>query len=346
VRATAWEEADRCFEVAEPTIYCTVADRHVFPGVVALLNSLRLTGHREPLFVLDAGLTTDQRRVVEQRCTVAQTPIRARAHPALLKPFVRRLGIAGTLVFLDSDIIVTGSLAEIVEPASRGAICAFPDPDRDRYFDEWGEIFDLRAELRHQTYVSSHLVAFSTAHWPSLLARWEQACACILDREVLAEKTRNSPVHLADQDALNAVLMSEIPDQALRLLRTEIRAQGALEARTTRVLDLNWLRCRRAGHEQVILHIGGGGKSVAKPWQPAARPRVRRDAYTRCLRRLLNGRDIELHYPANATLPFWLVEGELGALYLFALGTLHALQALPAALVRRRFGRRRPSDAR
>ena len=37
-------------------LYC-VADSRYFPGAVGLVNSLRLVGHREPILVLDTGLT-------------------------------------------------------------------------------------------------------------------------------------------------------------------------------------------------------------------------------------------------------------------------------------------------
>src|SRR4051812_49061180 len=40
--------------------YC-VADARYFLGLVALLNSLRLHGHPEPVYVLDRGLTGSQR---------------------------------------------------------------------------------------------------------------------------------------------------------------------------------------------------------------------------------------------------------------------------------------------
>ena len=41
--------------------FYTVTDSHHFLGVVGLVNSLRLVGHDEPVFVTDAGLTAEQR---------------------------------------------------------------------------------------------------------------------------------------------------------------------------------------------------------------------------------------------------------------------------------------------
>jgi hypothetical protein len=40
--------------------YC-VASRLYFLGAVGLVNSLRLVGHEEPVFLLDCGLTEGQR---------------------------------------------------------------------------------------------------------------------------------------------------------------------------------------------------------------------------------------------------------------------------------------------
>ena len=43
--------------------YC-VADERYFLGAVGLVNSLRLVGHREPIFLLDCGLDDEQRELL------------------------------------------------------------------------------------------------------------------------------------------------------------------------------------------------------------------------------------------------------------------------------------------
>jgi hypothetical protein len=214
--------------MVERAFYCTVADSRVFPGVVALFNSLRLTDNPEPMLVLDAGLSDEQHRILARRCRVARVPELDNRHPALMKPFPGLLSVEGTLVFVDSDLIVTDSLAEVIEAARRGAICAFADPDSDRYFDEWKRIFDLRHEPRHQTYVSTSLVAFSTTRWPYLLSRWAETCERISGREVFGRSHRQNAVNAADQDALNALLMSELPETAPRVLPATRRVQQLL----------------------------------------------------------------------------------------------------------------------
>src|SRR5215207_7961449 len=44
--------------------FYTVANARHFIGVVALLNSLRLAGHTEPIRLMDAGLTDEQRTLL------------------------------------------------------------------------------------------------------------------------------------------------------------------------------------------------------------------------------------------------------------------------------------------
>ena len=46
--------------------YFTVSTHRFFLGTVALLNSLRLTGNAGELVVLDAGLTPDERELLER----------------------------------------------------------------------------------------------------------------------------------------------------------------------------------------------------------------------------------------------------------------------------------------
>jgi hypothetical protein len=305
--------------------FFTVADAEVFAGAVALLNSLRLTGHWEPLVVLDAGLTGAQREILGRHCAVARWSAETPSHPALRKPFPRLLRTEGTLVFLDSDLIVTRSLRPIVVAAEAGNICAFPDPDSSRFFSEWRELFGLQNAPRRQTYVSSHFLAFSTDHWPDLLPRWWEACELIFDRAILASRNRGDPAYAGDQDALNALLMSEVPGDALKLLPARERATGPSQARSTSIIDRRSLACAIDGTPTTVIHIGG--KPVPKPWQEAALRRIRWDAYVRLLRRLLHGDDVTLRYPETERLPVWLRKGALGALSFRGVAALNAVRA-------------------
>ncbi len=59
--------------------YC-VADERYFLGAVGLINSLRLVGHTEPIFLLDCGLTAAQRELLEPQATLLDRAERRRRH--------------------------------------------------------------------------------------------------------------------------------------------------------------------------------------------------------------------------------------------------------------------------
>ena len=95
----------------EATFY-TIADAGFFPGLVALLNSLRLTGNAGELVALDRGLTPAQRELLEGHVSVVDLPEAPAGSPILLKPYPGQVGATGTIVLVDSDMIVTRPLAE------------------------------------------------------------------------------------------------------------------------------------------------------------------------------------------------------------------------------------------
>src|SRR5687767_1684065 len=103
-------------EAAPPTrgaaFYC-VADSRYFLGAVALVNSLRLVGHREPIHLLDCGLTDEQRELLSAEVVLVDGP--ANIAPALLKTIGPVAHPAEVVVMLDTDLIVTRSLAEPIE---------------------------------------------------------------------------------------------------------------------------------------------------------------------------------------------------------------------------------------
>jgi hypothetical protein len=130
------------------------------------------------------------------------------------KPFPFLLRPQGTVVLIDSDMIVTEP-----EPCAgacgAGKICAFPDPDHDTWWAARG----LPCAPRKQTYVIAGFVAFSASFWPEFLAQWWKACERIRKRLIYQEGVAKlSPKGSGAQDAPNAVLMSVIPADALSLL--------------------------------------------------------------------------------------------------------------------------------
>ena len=53
--------------------FCVSSSRY-FLGAVALVNSLRLLGHTEPVYVLDYGLSEAERELLAPECTLVATP--------------------------------------------------------------------------------------------------------------------------------------------------------------------------------------------------------------------------------------------------------------------------------
>ena len=97
--------------------YC-VADARYFLGAVGMLNSLRLLGHREPAYVLDCGLTPQQRELLAPHATLVPAP--SDAPPYLLKTVAPLRHPAEVTVLIDTDMIVTRPLTELIDTAAGG----------------------------------------------------------------------------------------------------------------------------------------------------------------------------------------------------------------------------------
>lgn len=104
--------------------YFTVSDHRFFPGTVALVNSLALTGSAGRIVILDSGMTDAERQRLSPHATVVQPPERIHEHPILMKPYPLHLRPSGIVVIIDSDVIVAGSLDPVLRLASQGKICA------------------------------------------------------------------------------------------------------------------------------------------------------------------------------------------------------------------------------
>ena len=102
---------------AAAAFYC-VADSRYFPGAVGLVNSLRLVGHREPILVLDTGLTDAQRALLEPQAEIVPSP--SDAPPWLLKTVAPLARPAAVMVLLDADLVVTRPLTDLIEAPRAG----------------------------------------------------------------------------------------------------------------------------------------------------------------------------------------------------------------------------------
>lgn len=321
----------------EATFY-TVSNSRYFLGTVALLNSLRLTGNQGPLVVLDAGLSSLQRDRLGRHCKIAELPVGVETNPVLFKPFPYYIEATGTVVIVDSDIIVTQSLGPILMEAERGRICAVPDPNDPRRHDEWQELFELKGRPRRQTYVNSGFLAFSVWHWPRLLERWWQACQRITSERLACGRVASShpkvvvadgpprhgntdPIEYPDQDALNALLMTEVPAEALSLAPSEVEVFTP-HLMQARIVDRRTLGCTFRGRRTLLLHYYGG----PKPWESAAWAQVRRNPYVSLLPRVLLDKGVTLRLERR-DLPVWLTGGIRGRIAITILDLLHVVVA-------------------
>jgi hypothetical protein len=294
-------------EEKEQTFF-TVSDSGFFLGTVALLNSLRLTGHTQELVVLDCGYTEKQKTILAPYCRLIPFDRSRAVSPTCFKPFPHLADPSGVVVIIDSDMIVTRSLREILDVAGSGRVCAFADSSPGRWFQEWQGLFDLPGPPRHQTYVNSGFVALSVTHWPDLLPDWWKACQRLWTKPFV-RGSRSDPVQFPDQDSLNALLMSNVPKEALDVLPIERTPFGSLLTHV-RVEDAALLRCSCRGVPTSLLHNSG----EPKPWDPRLRSAWRkwRPAYVGLLRRVLAAPDVTVKVPASE-LPPWLRSGLRGA---------------------------------
>ena len=320
---------------AEAT-FCTVTDAVYFLGTVALLNSLRLTGHEGELVVLDCGLRLEQRHALAARARVVPMPADHVGKPEYAKAAAALAASTDVLLVLDSDIIVTGSLGGLIAEASSGRVCAFPDRRASRRFAEWEALLRLATSPRAgETYVNTGVVALSTRSWPSLLGRWHEANA----RAAVYELARRSPrlpldvdpLGNSDQDVLNALLMSELPVGATLVLDQEAAPQSHL-APFVSVVDEHALSCRCRDRETLLVHV----TAMPKPWEPAGWRATAYPAFRQLLPRVLCGDDVVLRL-RPATVPPWLRPGLRGRTVRALSGAAAnlagaAVHALPAPL--------------
>ncbi len=222
---------------------------------------------------------------------------------------------AEIVVYVDADVIVTGSLDSVIDTARNGRICVYADVLPTRWFADWEHIFGLGRPPRRQPYVNAGFLAFSSTAFPDLLPRWFDCCDRLVDQPThLDTGSLDSPVALSSQDALNAILMSEVAPDQIAFQRPGAEAQGPDQLLRTRVVDEDRLICRFDGLPTTLLHAWG----QPKPWEPAAAEGLRRSAYLQCMRRLLTADDVAVSI-APTSLPMWLRPGARGMLSMWLL---------------------------
>jgi hypothetical protein len=284
-----------------PVAFYCVSSEMFFLGAVALINSLRLLGHREPVFVLDCGLAPRQREFLSGAATVVPAP--GPRTPFLLKTVAPLRHPAQTMVLIDADIIVTRPLDEPIARASKGRVLAV-EHGRERFFPEWGEVTGTAA--RPHPYVSSSLVFLGGSAGMDTLRSMDEVQRRIevartayagpvpeftfLEGDTFDALDASYPFYFADQDVLNAVLATEVDPGRLEVL--DRRAEAITPFAGLRIVDARTLRCAyEDGAEPFAVHQF----LPTKPWVEPTAPGV----YSRLLERLLRGGDVVLRVPKS-----------------------------------------------
>jgi hypothetical protein len=289
---------------AKPTAaFYSVSDQRFFLGLVAMLNSLRLTGHDEPLVVVDAGLTYDQRELLADQVTFVSVP------PAELSYFLfvmsPREFPADVAVLIDADMIVTRHLTELIEMARAGRVVGFVDSpsNSDRFSPEWGPALGL-GTTRRQPYVNAGLVAFPDSLSDRLLPPWAEGQSRIGVRATRYGGAKlQDPFYFADQDVLNALLSSRFEPEELAFIDHRLAPHPPFPG--VSLLDAQSLTCRYTdGSEPFLLH-----HVLAKPWLKATRWNV----YSALLPRLLLAPDVAVRLDPRLV-PLRLREGWAAAI--------------------------------
>jgi hypothetical protein len=265
--------------------YC-VANERYFLGAVGLINSLRLVGHTEPIFLLDCGLSERQRELLSAEATLISGPDGSAPH--VLKAIAPRARPAETMAIIDSDMIATRHLGELLDAARPGRIVA-GDAELGRFCPEWGDLLGL-GPVRPLPYVSTGLVIGGGALGRELVELVdERRDAVDFERTFWRRNDADYPLLHADQDLINAVLAARATSEQIVVFDPRLSASPPFTGLAVR--DLKTLRCAYAdGTEPYVVHHW-----LTKPWLEPTEDGV----YTRLLRRLLNESDLPIRVPAT-----------------------------------------------
>ncbi|WP_367319417.1 hypothetical protein [Streptomyces sp. HUAS ZL42] len=288
-------------DTAKPSVaFYTVSDRRYFLGLVGLLNSLRLMGHDEPVVVVDAGLTTEQRQLLTGHVTLLPAPSDTVSY--YLFPVGPMRLPADVMVVIDADIIVTRPLTSLVQDARDGRIVAFVDPLKDRFHPEWQTALGL-GPLRRHPYLNAGMLAFPESLGDRLLPMLTQAQQTVDVRQTKYGGAKElTPFYFGDQDMINALLASRFTEEESALLEHRLAPHPPFPG--LRCVDERRLLCRYPdGTEPFVLH-----HITAKPWLRATASNV----YSRLLSRLLLAPDVALRLEPQQV-PLRLRHGRLAS---------------------------------
>jgi hypothetical protein len=108
-------------------------------------------------------------------------------------------------------------------------------------------------------YLNSGALALSLDHWRDLLARWRKACERLRVGQIGRDPA--GPFWAADQDALNALLMSEVSPEA-QVVGAERQSLHPDALREVVVRDEERLSCSYRGATPAFLHFSLVPKAI------------------------------------------------------------------------------------
>jgi hypothetical protein len=280
--------------VRQLAFYC-VCDRAHFLGLVALVNSLRVLGHDERVYVLDCGLEAWQSDVLAQDENVVVVADETSLHPMLLKAVLPLAHPARVMVVVDVDIVFTARLDDLVrEAVESGKPMLFPDSWPDRFEPSW-ERLGFGAPVPHP-YVASGQFVLHAETGREFLAIWEQGLQRLAADPELAGADlppEENPFRFPDMDVLNALIGPAIPLDSFVLADGDSAAYPPFDG--VRIVDSATLAVEGPGGSRpVILH-----HFLGKPWNSLVAPSV----YSRLMTRLLYGADVALKVEPSRIAP-------------------------------------------
>jgi hypothetical protein len=269
--------------MSSTAFYCVSSEMYL-PGAVGLVNSLRLAGHDEPIYLLDLDLTPAHRELLASEVIPVDAP--GDGPPSLLKTIAPLRHPADVRVLIDADMIVTRSLQPLIAEASEGKVIAVKD-NIDRFVREWEQVLELGPMVR-RPYVSSGLVVLGGAEGAEVLELLDDRQRRVeFERSYFARREEDYPLLYLEQDVLNAILASRPEPERVKTL--DPRMAPLPPYRGLGLLDEAGLRCAYTdGTEPYVLH-----QFIRKPWLEP----MYHGIYSRLLARLLTGPDVPVRMP-------------------------------------------------
>jgi hypothetical protein len=287
--------------MSRAAFYCMSSDLY-FLGAVGMINSLRLQGHGEPIYLLDLGLSDAQRELLTGETRIVTPP--AGTPPWLAKTCAPLAHPAETMILIDADMIATRPLTDLLERAREGRVIAFEN-NMDRFVPEWGDALGLGA-LERRPYACSGLVLAGGEPGAEAIRLLDERQRRVeFERTYFAANEVDYVLLYLDQDVLNAILASRAVERdAVEVLPYRLAPFAPFEGIAE--IDRDALHCEYPdGTRPYVLHH----ILEAKPW---LRP-MHNSLYSRLLKRLLVGPDLPIRVPEN-WLPLRMRSGSLAYL--------------------------------